>query len=125
LRNGLRTIAVGTGQLDRLELPYLLPTSDVRVGDLLVTSGMGGHFPANYPVAEVTEVNDGETGLFGQVVAKPLASLGRAREVMLVWSIDAENLGVELDNAALPEEAALRGETAIDSIGSPEEESAP
>jgi rod shape-determining protein MreC len=89
LRNGLRTIAVGTGHIDRLELPYVLPNADIRVGDLLVTSGLGGHFPPDYPVARVVALDTSKTGLFGRVVAEPLARLGRAQEVMLVWSIDA------------------------------------
>ena len=91
LRNGLRTIAVGTGQIDRLELPYVLPNADIRVGDLLVTSGLGGHFPPDYPVARVVALDTSKTGLFGRVVAEPLARLGRAQEVMLVWSIDASS----------------------------------
>jgi rod shape-determining protein MreC len=91
LRNGLRTIAVGTGQIDRLELPYVLPNADIRVGDLLVTSGLGGHFPPDYPVARVVALDTSKTGLFGRVVAEPLARLGRAQEVMLVWSIDAHS----------------------------------
>ena len=49
-RNGLRTVAVGTGDLGRLKLPYLPTSADVVVGDLLVTSGLGGGFPAGYPV---------------------------------------------------------------------------
>ena len=89
LRNGLRTIAVGTGQIDRLELPYVLPNADIRVGDLLVTSGLGGHFPPDYPVARVVALDTSKTGLFGRVVAEPLAQLDRAQEVMLVWSIEA------------------------------------
>ena len=88
LRNGLRTIVVGTGQIDRLELPFVLPNADIRVGDLLVTSGLGGHFPPDYPVARVVALDTSNTGLFGKVVAEPLAELARAREVMLVWSID-------------------------------------
>ncbi len=55
-RNGLRTIAVGTGDTKRLKLPYLSTSADVVVGDLLVTSGLGGGFPAGYPVGTVSEV---------------------------------------------------------------------
>jgi len=87
LRNGLRTIAVGTGKTDRLELPYVLPNADIKEGDLLVTSGLGEHFPPDYPVARVVSVDTSRTGLFGRVIAEPLAKLGRAQEVMLVWSI--------------------------------------
>ncbi len=83
-RNGLRTIAVGTGQLDRLALPYLSSNADVRVGDLLVTSGMGGVFPAGYPVATVTSIAS-EKNAFAKISATPMAHLDRDREVLLVW----------------------------------------
>ena len=49
-RNGLRTIAVGTGEIDRLDLPNLANNADIRAGDLLVTSGLGGAFPAGPPL---------------------------------------------------------------------------
>ena len=55
-RNGLRTIALGTGAIDRLELPHIPNNADIRVGDLLIASGLGGRFPSGYPVAEVNEV---------------------------------------------------------------------
>jgi rod shape-determining protein MreC len=42
----LRTIAVGTGETNRLKLPYLPTSADVIVGDLLVNSGLGRGFPA-------------------------------------------------------------------------------
>jgi rod shape-determining protein MreC len=56
-RNGLRTIAVGTGETNRLKLPYLPTSADVIAGDLLVTSGLGGGFPAGYPVGTIAEVS--------------------------------------------------------------------
>jgi rod shape-determining protein MreC len=55
-RNGLRTIAVGTGDTSRLKLPYLPTSADVVAGDLLVTSGLGGGFPPGYPVGTVALV---------------------------------------------------------------------
>jgi rod shape-determining protein MreC len=90
LRTGLRTIAVGTGQMDRLDLPYVLPNADIREGDILVTSGLGDHFPPDYPVARIVSVDDSLSGLFGGVTARPMADLGRAQEVMLVWTIDGQ-----------------------------------
>ena len=54
VRNGLRTIAVGTGDLERLSLPFMARNSDVKAGDMLVSSGLGGTFPAGYPVGTVT-----------------------------------------------------------------------
>ena len=85
-RNGLRTIAKGTGELDRLDLPFLPTNADIEVGDLLVTSGLGGAFPAGYPVAVVTTVNRIPQAPFADVTARPAAALDQVREVMLIWS---------------------------------------
>ena len=88
MRNGLRTVAVGTGQIDSLSLPFLPRNADIQAGDLLVTSGLGGKFPAGYPVAEVTRVLLEEGQHFASVDAQPLAHLDRSREVLLVWKIN-------------------------------------
>lgn len=85
-RNGLRTIAVGTGEIDQLDLPFLPNNADVRAGDLLVTSGLGGAFPAGYPVAVVNMVTRIPQEPFADVTATPSAALDQVREVMLVWS---------------------------------------
>ena len=84
-RTGLRTIAVGAGDTASLALPYLPANADVQKGDLLVTSGLGGVFPAGYPVAKVTEVHRDAVQPLAQVRAKPLASIDLDREAMLVW----------------------------------------
>lgn len=83
-RNGLRTIVRGTGDIDRLELPYLPNNADIEVGDLLVTSGLGGVFPPGYPVARVTRVQRRPGERFVEVDAIPTAALNRSREVLLV-----------------------------------------
>ncbi|MGH6884702.1 MAG: rod shape-determining protein MreC, partial [Geminicoccales bacterium] len=85
-RNGLRTIAVGTGDIARLALPFLPNNADIRPGDLLISSGLGGGFPAGYPVAQVTEVETAPGQPFANVSAEPMAALNRDREVLLVWS---------------------------------------
>ena len=85
-RNGLRTIAVGTGEIDRLDLPFLPNNADIRAGDLLVTSGLGGSFPAGYPVAVIDAVTRIPQEPFANVTAKPSAALDQVREVMLIWS---------------------------------------
>jgi len=87
LRSGLRTIAVGSGRINELSLPYLPTNSDIREGDLLVTSGLGGKFPPGYPVARVTAVNRSPDNAFAEISAEPAAHLDRSREVLLVWSI--------------------------------------
>ncbi|MCH8335109.1 MAG: rod shape-determining protein MreC [Proteobacteria bacterium] len=85
-RNGLRTIAVGTGEFDRLVLPFLPNNADIRVGDLLVTSGLGGAFPAGYPVAIVDSVLRIPQEPFAAVSAQPSAALNQVKEIMLIWS---------------------------------------
>lgn len=84
-RNGLRTIAVGTGEYDRLDLPYLPNNADIRPGDLLVTSGLGGAFPAGYPVGEVSEVTRNPAEPFATIRARPATALNQVREVLLIW----------------------------------------
>ncbi len=85
-RNGLRTIAVGTGDSGRLRLPYLTNNADVEAGDLLVSSGLGGVFPAGYPVGRIAEVNKRPDQPFADVTAEPASPLDRDREVLLVWN---------------------------------------
>jgi rod shape-determining protein MreC len=84
-RTGLRTIAVGAGDASSLALPYLPGNADIKSGDLLVTSGLGGVFPEGYPVARVTEVHRDAVQPLAQVRAQPLAHLDTDTEVMLVW----------------------------------------
>lgn len=84
-RNGLRTIAVGTGDLSRLSLPFLTIDADLRQGDLLVSSGMGGVFPRGYPVGTVSRIERNPAAAFAFVEATPLAALDRDREVLLIW----------------------------------------
>ena len=84
-RTGLRTIAVGAGDTVSLALPYLPGNADLKPGDLLLTSGLGGVFPAGYPVAKVVEVHRDAVQPLAQVRATPLADIESDREVALVW----------------------------------------
>jgi rod shape-determining protein MreC len=86
VRTGIRTIAVGTGKLSTLDLPNLPSNVDVRVGDLVVTSGLGQRYPPGYPVAVVSSIRLDPAGSFAQILAGPTGHLNRAREVLLVWS---------------------------------------
>jgi len=85
-RNGLRTIAVGTGDSARLRLPYLTNNADIEKGDLLVSSGLGGVFPAGYPVGRIVEVRLRPDQSFAEIFAEPASALDRDREVLLVWN---------------------------------------
>ncbi len=86
-RTGLRTIAMGTGHINLLILPYLPNNADIIAGDLLVTSGLGGRFPAGYPVAKVSSVSNEPGAPFASIQARPSAHLDRSREVLLVWPL--------------------------------------
>ncbi|HZX23383.1 MAG TPA: rod shape-determining protein MreC [Woeseiaceae bacterium] len=116
-RNGLRTIAVGTGEYDRLDLPFLPNNADIRPGDLLVTSGLGGAFPAGYPVGEVGEVTPNPAESFATIRARPATALNQVREVLLIWPGEPEPQadGSDDDSAAAADpasEAATGAETA-------------
>jgi len=84
-RSGVRTIAVGTGDSSRLSLPFVTVESDIKIGDLLLSTGMGGVFPPGYPVAQVNRVRRAASATFALVEAKPTAKLDRDRDVLLVW----------------------------------------
>lgn len=84
-RTGLRTLAFGTGRTDHLALNDMPLSADVRRGDLLVTSGLGGRFPAGLPVARISAVRRDPGQPFAEVSARPVAALDRARLVLLVW----------------------------------------
>lgn len=84
-RNGLRAVVKGTGSQTRLEIPHLPNNADIKVGDLLVTSGLGCVFPVGYPAARVVEININPSLPFAEVLAEPIAELDRSREVLLVW----------------------------------------
>ena len=101
-RNGIRTIAIGSGTINRLDLPYISNNADVRPGDLLTTSGLGGKFPPGYPVAVVEAVEHDPGRSFAHVTATPAARLDRSREVLLVWPVETH----ALKPAAAPAEDA-------------------
>lgn len=83
-RNGLRAIALGTGEANRLEIPHIPNNADLQVGDLLITSGLGRRFPPGYPVATIIEFGKDPSQPYARVVAEPAAQLERSREVLLV-----------------------------------------
>jgi rod shape-determining protein MreC len=88
-RSGLRTIAYGVGRSDRLDLPNIPESADIKVGDLLVTSGIGGRFPAGFPVATVAALHPDNTRLFVVAEAKPAAHLDTGAEVLLISNLPA------------------------------------
>lgn len=85
-RNGLRTIAIGSGKINQLSLPFLPNNADILPGDLLVSSGLGGTFPQGYPVAIVDEFTVRPNKPFARITATPKAQLDKSRELLIVWS---------------------------------------
>jgi len=103
-RNGLRTVAVGTGDYELLDLPFLPNNADIQRGDLLVTSGLGGAFPAGYPVAIIDSITRIPQEPFAIVTAKPAAALNQIREVMLIWSSVETTPDAAIDAAVVADE---------------------
>ncbi|WP_084405102.1 rod shape-determining protein MreC [Aliagarivorans taiwanensis] len=85
LRNDIRAIAHGSGELNRLDIPHLPRSTDIQEGDLLVTSGLGGRFPEGYPVATITFYEYQEGKPYADVQAQPVVALERLRYLLLVW----------------------------------------
>ncbi len=85
-RNGLRTIAIGSGHYNRLILPFLPNNADILPGDVLVTSGLDDVFPQGYPVALVNRFAQQPNKPFADISATPIAQLDKIREVLMVWT---------------------------------------
>jgi rod shape-determining protein MreC len=93
-RTGQRAIARGTGQPERMDILHLPNNADVREGDLLVTSGLGGTFPAGYPVASVSVIAQAQSGAFASISARPVAPVEDVREVILIWMREASSTDI-------------------------------
>lgn len=85
LRNDIRAIVSGTGDINRMVLNNVPHDTDIKVGDKLITSGLGGLFPDGYPVAVVKEVKNDPSKPFLIVSASPVAQVNRLRHVLLLW----------------------------------------
>jgi rod shape-determining protein MreC len=110
-RNRLRSIAVGTGDLDRLSLPFLPSNADVREGDLLISSGLGGTFPPGYPVGVIRKIQSTVGQPFLEIDAEPAAALNRIREVLLI--VPEESPQPEAPPEELIKSAAMPANPAI------------
>lgn len=100
LRSDVRVIATGDGDSGQLHLDNVPRDADIQVGDMLVTSGLGGRYPEGYPVAKVISVERTKQNYFATIVAKPLASLERLRHVLLLWPVNSEIHQAETSSAA-------------------------
>ncbi|MGL5358456.1 MAG: rod shape-determining protein MreC [Shewanella sp.] len=102
-RNDVRLVANGTGEIHEIELRHVAKSTDIKVGDLLVTSGLGKRYPEGYPVARVMEVFTEDGQSYARVTAQPLAALDRIRYLLLIWpSAEAQSLSGDLPMADGP-----------------------
>jgi rod shape-determining protein MreC len=107
-RTGLRAIAFGSGKIDQLNLRHLPHNVDIKEGDLLITSGLGGVFPPNFPVAVITRIERPAGEPFATIEAMPHALLDKSREVLLVWRNEPAPVADEVEADSEPaEEAAV------------------
>jgi len=88
-RNGVRMLAFGNGRSDQLQLMNVPLNADIKDGDVVVTSGLGGRFPPGFPVGKVIDLHadDSRTFLVGELT--PAAHLDRGRNVLLLKAADA------------------------------------
>jgi rod shape-determining protein MreC len=94
-RNGIRMIATGIGRIDSLIHHFVPHSTDVKTGDVLVTSGLGGKYPEGYPVSTVIKINQDETRAFAQLYSKPVAQIDRLRYLLLLWTDDEDSLSIQ------------------------------
>lgn len=112
-RTGLQTVARGGGNGRALTLPFLPGNADVKVGDLLVSSGLGGRFPAGYPVGEIFDVRRTTGEHFMEASAYPSARLDQGRQALLVWSSAPALAATEDPTAASASLAATAAAAAL------------
>ncbi len=99
-RNGLRSVAVGTGQSHILQLEHLSNNVDIREGDLMVSSGLGSRFPSGYPVGVVHNISRVPGEPFAKVTIIPSAQLEKSREVLLVWPETSSRSSADIESVA-------------------------
>ena len=88
-RNSLRSVISGTGKNNELELRYLSVNTDIQLGDLLVTSGIGGIYPVGIPVAIVQRIERDPVDDFAQIIGTPIGGVDRNRQVLVLSLVDS------------------------------------
>ncbi|ELV8647229.1 rod shape-determining protein MreC [Vibrio fluvialis] len=107
IRNDIRVIASGNGQTDEIQLEHIATSTDIEVGDLLVTSGLGGVYPEGYPVAYVSEVDKDTRREFASIKAKPVVDFDRLRYLLLIWpNEDRQQKAMSAENQSMTEDAS-------------------
>ena len=106
LRNNLRLMLQGTGISEKLQLMHVNPTADIRVGDLLISSGLGERFPAGYPVGSIEAIDYVEGRSFLDVTAAPESGLDRSQHLLLVFSENLARFSEKTQSALEPSDSS-------------------
>lgn len=84
-RTGLRGTVFGTGDSSKLELRFIPHNADIKFGDIVTSSGLGGRFPPNYPVGTISNIERPPGETFAKIEVTPSAKLEQSREVLMLW----------------------------------------
>lgn len=88
-RNGLRAVVFGNGRDGTLDLPFIPLNADVQNGDMLVTSGIDGTYPAGLFIAKVTNIERNATSAFAKITCTPVAGIDLDRHVLVLTNLTA------------------------------------
>ena len=110
LRGGLRAIAVGNGRDGTIDIPFIPVAADIQAGDVLVTSGIDGTYPAGLSVATVTSVDRNPAFQFARITATPVSGIDQQRFVKVLTQ-------EELKNYPLPDVKAPDGKPDRERVG--------
>jgi rod shape-determining protein MreC len=90
VRNDIRVIASGKGHLDTMQLEHIPTNTDVEVGDLLVSSGLGGRYPEGYPVGYISNIDNDNKRPFASIDLETTVEFDKLRYLLLVWPTESE-----------------------------------
>jgi len=88
LRTGLRAVTFGSGDISNLALRYMPISSDIQVGDVLVTSGIDGTYPPGLPVAKVIQIQRDAAYPFARIVCTPMAGVDQHRQLLIISTLN-------------------------------------
>lgn len=104
------------GQPDgTLLLNYVAADSDVSVGDIVITSGLGGIFPKGLPLGTVTSVNRASNATYYTVTVRAQSLAENNEEVLVITSVAAEQAASNEDVAEANAQAAGTGSASVSS----------
>ncbi len=108
VRSGVRSIAYGRGQSGMLDLRFMAASADLQKGDILVTTGIDGVYPAGLSVATVMKIESESTDAFARIMCQPLAGIGRNKHLLILMAETKLVPRPDLENPADRKESPLK-----------------